>query len=60
VTCTIGGQNATVLYGGAAPGFPGLDQVNVQIPAALAGAGSVNVVVTVDGQASNPVTLTFK
>jgi hypothetical protein len=60
VTCTIGGQNATVLYAGAAPGFPGLDQVNVQIPAALAGAGSVNVVVTVDGQASNPVTLTFK
>ncbi|HXA52098.1 MAG TPA: IPT/TIG domain-containing protein, partial [Candidatus Acidoferrum sp.] len=60
VTCTIGGQNATVLYAGAAPGFSGLDQVNVQIPAALAGAGSVNVVVTVDGQASNTVTLTFK
>ena len=32
VTCTINGQNAQVLYAGAAPGFPGLDKVNVALP----------------------------
>jgi uncharacterized protein (TIGR03437 family) len=58
VTCTIGGKNAPVLYASAAPGFYGLDQVNVQVPAGL--TGTVNVVVTVDGQASNTVTLTFQ
>jgi Bacterial Ig-like domain (group 3)/Galactose oxidase, central domain/Kelch motif len=58
VTCTIGGVNAPVLYASAAPGFYGLDQVNVQVPAGLTGV--VNVVVTVDGQAANTVTLTFK
>jgi uncharacterized protein (TIGR03437 family) len=57
VTCTIGGINAPVLYASAAPGFYGLDQVNVQVPAGL--SGTVNVVVTVDGQAGNPTTLTF-
>ena len=52
--------NALVLYAGAAPGFPGLDQVNVAVPTGMAGAGTVDVVVTVDGQASNTVTLTFR
>ena len=60
VTCTINGVNAPVLYASAAPGFAGLDQVNIQVPSSLAGTGTVNVVVTVDGQASNTVTLTFK
>ncbi|MCU1239050.1 MAG: Ig-like domain (Group 3) [Candidatus Solibacter sp.] len=59
VTCTINGINAPVLYASAAPGFPGLDQVNVQVPAGVAGAGVVNVIVTVDGQAANTVTLAF-
>ena len=58
VTCTIGGKNAPVLYASAAPGFFGLDQVNVQVPAGL--TGTVEVVVIVDGQAANTVTLTFK
>ena len=59
VTCTIGGINAQVLYASAAPGFSGLDQVNVVVPGSLAGAGTVNVVITVDGQTSNVVTLNF-
>ncbi len=29
---TIGGVNATVFFGGQAPGFPGVYQVNLQIP----------------------------
>jgi uncharacterized protein (TIGR03437 family) len=59
VTCTINGINAQVLYASLAPGFEGLDQVNVKVPNGLIGAGTVNVVVTVDGQTANVVTLTF-
>jgi uncharacterized protein (TIGR03437 family) len=33
VTAVIDGLNAPVLWAGAAPGFPGLYQINVQIPA---------------------------
>ena len=52
---TIGNENATVLYAGAQGQYPGLDQVNVQIPASLKGRGRLSVVVTVNGQTSNPV-----
>jgi uncharacterized protein (TIGR03437 family) len=55
VTVTIGNENGTVLYAGAQSQYPGLDQVNVQIPADLRGRGRLSVVVTVNGQISNPV-----
>lgn len=32
-TVTVGGQNATVLFSGIAPGYAGLYQVDIQIPA---------------------------
>jgi uncharacterized protein (TIGR03437 family) len=41
VTVTIGGQAATVVFAGLAPGFPGLYQLNVTIPATLSGSGSL-------------------
>jgi uncharacterized protein (TIGR03437 family) len=53
----IGGQNATVLYAGAQGTYAGLDQVNLTIPRNLAGAGSVGVVVQVDGRVTNVVTI---
>jgi uncharacterized protein (TIGR03437 family) len=53
VTATIGGVNAVVEYAGPQNQFPGFDQVNVVLPRSLAGRGSVDVVVTVEGQASN-------
>jgi len=59
-TCTIGGTNATVIAAGAQGQFPGLDQVNVQLPSSLSGAGSVTVQFTVDGQAANPVTIAIQ
>ena len=37
VTATIGGQDATVEYAGLAPGFVGLLQVNIRVPASLNG-----------------------
>ena len=60
VTVTIGGTAAAVQYAGAAPGFIGLDQVNVLVPLALGGRGEVNAVVTVDGAISNEVTVNVR
>jgi len=55
VTCTIGGISVPVLYAGPQPQYAGLDQVNVPITLNLRGLGQTSVVVTVDGQPSNPV-----
>lgn len=57
VRCTIGGADANVLFAGAQGEYPGLDQVNLQVPASLLGRGTVSLVLTVDGTASNAVTL---
>ena len=60
VSATIGGQNATVLYAGAQGTYAGLDQVNVVIPQNIAGAGSADVVVKVDGRVTNTVIIQIK
>jgi uncharacterized protein (TIGR03437 family) len=60
VTAQVGGVGVTVQYIGAVAGNPGLDQVNLIIPATLAGAGEVPVVLTVDGQTANVVTLAVR
>jgi uncharacterized protein (TIGR03437 family) len=59
VTATINGVKVTVSYAGAQPQYPGLDQVNLIIPNSLKGSGSVPVVVSVAGQATNTVTITL-
>ena len=56
-TVTIGGLPAPVLFYGAAPCCLGLAQVNVQMPAALAASGRINVIVSSGGRASNAVEL---
>lgn len=54
VTCTVGGVAAPAQF--AAQGqYPGLDQVNIQLPSSLQGRGVADVVVTADGRASNAV-----
>jgi uncharacterized protein (TIGR03437 family) len=55
VQATIGGVAAPVAFAGPQGQFVGLDQINVQLPAALRGRGLVPVVFTVDGQTSNTV-----
>ena len=60
VSVTIGSHTLTAAYAGPAPGFTGLDQVNVLLPASLAGSGTVNITVSVAGMPSNVVTATFK
>lgn len=57
---TIGGTRAQILYIGAQPTYPGLDQLNVAVPLSLAGAGEVAVVLTVNGQTANSVLLNVK
>jgi uncharacterized protein (TIGR03437 family) len=54
-TATIAGANATVVYSGPQSQYPGVDQVNLLLPASLAGKGKVSVVVTAAGKASSPV-----
>ena len=57
---TIGGVQAQILYIGAQPTYPGLDQVNMIVPASLAGAGEVPIVLTVEGQTANAVILNIQ
>jgi len=52
---TFGGVPAQVTFYGAAPCCDGLQQINVMLPASLAGAGRVPVVLMSGGNASNTV-----
>jgi len=53
----MGNINAPVIYAGPQGADAGLDQVNVLIPAQLAGSGTVNIVVTAAGIAANTVNI---
>jgi uncharacterized protein (TIGR03437 family) len=59
VSLEINGQRLPVQYAGAQPTYPGLDQVNVELPRALRGRGEMTVTLWVDGRAANPVALAF-
>ncbi len=56
-TVTIGSVPATVTFSGLAPGYVGLYQVNVQVPAGAPVGDAVPVVLTIGGVASNTVTM---
>lgn len=60
VAVKINNVSVPVLYAGPAPGFTGLDQVNVGLTLDLRGAKESYVVLTVDGAASNPVTINIQ
>ncbi|HZN11445.1 MAG TPA: hypothetical protein VFC61_07200, partial [Blastocatellia bacterium] len=60
VSATVGGVGAEAIFAGAAPGFAGLDQVNLRLPRSVAGAGDVEVGLVVDGKAANPVRVTIR
>jgi uncharacterized protein (TIGR03437 family) len=60
VTVTINGVNVPVLYAGPQPEFAGLDQVNVALTLYLRGSGETNVVLVVDGQTANSVTVNVR
>lgn len=60
VSVSLGGTNAEALFAGATSEFAGLDQINIRLPQSLAGRGTVNIALTVDGQAANSVTVSIK
>lgn len=61
VKATINGVTVPVLYAGMQSQFAGLDQVNVgPLPASLAGTGTVNLILYVDGVPANTVQLAFQ
>jgi len=55
VTADIGGVPATILYAGLAPGYPGLYQINLTVPA-NAPSGTTLLVLYVNGKPSQPGT----
>jgi uncharacterized protein (TIGR03437 family) len=57
VTVTIGGVTKNAAFSGLAPGYVGLYQVNVQVPAGSATGPAVPVVISIGGVESNAVTV---
>jgi uncharacterized protein (TIGR03437 family) len=58
---TIGGQAVGVAGPAPAPGFVGVDQVNLgPMPRSLAGAGEVKIALTVDGVPANVLTVNIR
>ncbi len=55
LTATLDGRPAEILFAGLAPGFVGLGQVNLQIPAALAPNASARLAIRAADQDSNTV-----
>lgn len=60
VTVKINDISVPVLYAGLTPGFIGLDQVNVGLTLNLRGSKESYVILTVDGQTSNAVTINIQ
>jgi uncharacterized protein (TIGR03437 family) len=60
VVVRISGVECPVEYAGKQPTIEGLDQMNVRLPRALAGAGVAVVIVTVNGVFANPVQIGIK
>ena len=56
----IGDFGLAAEYAGPQQQYEGLDQLNIKLPTALAGKGSVTVSAEVDGLRSNIGSLTFR
>jgi adhesin/invasin len=59
-SASIGGADATIQFLGLAPGFIGLAQANVSIPADAPAGDVVPLIITVGGQPSNSVTISVR
>jgi uncharacterized protein (TIGR03437 family) len=49
-----------VAFAGPQPSFAGLDQVNVPVPRSLGGRGDVDILLLVEGLASNLVEINIR
>jgi uncharacterized protein (TIGR03437 family) len=59
-TIKIGTTDVTPMFVGSQGEFPGVSQVNLKVPESLAGAGLVDLIITIDGKPSNAVRLRIK
>jgi len=51
---------ALTSFAGAQPDFDGLDEANILLPRSLTGRGDLEVVLSVDGQMTNPVHINIR
>jgi uncharacterized protein (TIGR03437 family) len=56
----IGGETVETVFVGPQGSFAGLDQVNLRLPQILAGRGTVDVALTVDGKQANTVQINIR
>ena len=56
---TVQGVPVPLLYAGPAPGFIGLDQLNLTLPPELSGFGEVDILIRSQSRASNTVKITL-
>ena len=59
VQVLVGNKTVAPSYAGRSSGYPGLDQVNVQLPADVPTGCTVSFQVNVGGQLSNPATISI-
>jgi uncharacterized protein (TIGR03437 family) len=57
---TVAGQTCSLQFAGLSPQFPGVDQINCQIPTGLGANPSAPVIVTSNGRPSNTATLVLQ
>jgi uncharacterized protein (TIGR03437 family) len=57
---TVAGQTCNIQFAGLSPQFPGVDQINCQIPMGLGSNAAAQVIVTSNGRASNTATLVLQ
>ena len=57
---TIGGQPATVVFSGIAPGYAGLYQINIQIPQTAPSGDSVPITITLPRSATDSATIAIQ
>ena len=60
VAVSVGGVLVSPQYAGAQSQYPGMDQVNVLLPPALAGRGALTIDLSVAGLDANPVAINVK
>ena len=60
VTARYGNRELPVTFAGPQGSYDGLDQVNLLLPRTLAGAGTVDIALTVNGWEANIVTVTVR
>jgi uncharacterized protein (TIGR03437 family) len=60
LSATVQGIGVTITYAGSQGTYPGLDQINVQLPASLAGLGVASVEIVVGGVSANPAVIAIQ